>query len=76
MDFKIVTALDAGKYGDWEAAGHAPEADFLAKLAVLAATREAALGAAASPEALAAFDDIALSRRQLDRFLAATQDAQ
>ena len=35
MDFKIVTALDAGKYGDWEAAGHAPEADFLAKLTAI-----------------------------------------
>ncbi len=29
LDFKVVTAVDADKYGAWEAAGHAPEAAFL-----------------------------------------------
>jgi hypothetical protein len=29
LDFKVVTAVSADKYGDWEAAGHAPEAAFL-----------------------------------------------
>ena len=29
LDFKVVTALDADSYGEWEAAGHAPEAAFL-----------------------------------------------
>ena len=30
LDFKIVTSLDADSYGAWEAAEHAPEAEFLA----------------------------------------------
>ena len=29
LDFKVVTALSADKYGAWEAADHAPEAAFL-----------------------------------------------
>mmetsp|Transcript_21567 Transcript_21567/g.61990 ORF Transcript_21567/g.61990 Transcript_21567/m.61990 type:complete len:113 (+) Transcript_21567:67-405(+) len=32
MDFKVITACDAGKFGDWEGKQFAPEADFLAKL--------------------------------------------
>lgn len=29
LDFKVVIALDADKYGAWESGGHAPEAAFL-----------------------------------------------
>ena len=29
LDYKLITALDGEKYGDWEAAGHPPEAEFL-----------------------------------------------
>jgi len=32
LDFKVVTALPAEKFGDWEKAGFAPEGKFLAKL--------------------------------------------
>jgi hypothetical protein len=30
LDFKVITALSADKFADWEAKGFAPEADFLA----------------------------------------------
>jgi len=29
MDFKVIVALDGDSFGEWEAAGFAPEADFL-----------------------------------------------
>jgi len=32
MDFKVIVALAADKYSDWEGKSFAPEADFLAKL--------------------------------------------
>ena len=32
MDFKVVTALDAGAFGEWEGAKFAPEESFLEKL--------------------------------------------
>lgn len=32
MDFKVIVALEAEKYGDWEGKGFAPEEAFLAKL--------------------------------------------
>ncbi|CAJ1409393.1 unnamed protein product [Effrenium voratum] len=32
LDFKVVVKLPAAKFGDWEKASFAPEADFLAKL--------------------------------------------
>ncbi|KAJ1466582.1 hypothetical protein T484DRAFT_1646813, partial [Baffinella frigidus] len=32
LDFKVVTALDAGAFGDWEAAKFEPEEAFLAKI--------------------------------------------
>ena len=32
QDFQVVTALDAGKYGDWASSAFAPEEDFLNKL--------------------------------------------
>mmetsp|Transcript_8625 Transcript_8625/g.18409 ORF Transcript_8625/g.18409 Transcript_8625/m.18409 type:complete len:153 (+) Transcript_8625:24-482(+) len=32
LDFKVITSLSADKYGDWEAAGFAPEEDFLGKV--------------------------------------------
>ena len=32
LDFKVVTALDAGAFGDWEASKFAPEEKFLEKI--------------------------------------------
>jgi hypothetical protein len=32
LDFKVVTSLTADKFGDWEEAGFAPEADFIKAL--------------------------------------------
>uniref|UniRef100_A0A7S2Y2C1 Uncharacterized protein n=1 Tax=Entomoneis paludosa TaxID=265537 RepID=A0A7S2Y2C1_9STRA len=32
LDFKVITSLDAEKYGTWEEADFKPEADFIAKL--------------------------------------------
>ncbi|KAL7568582.1 hypothetical protein ACA910_002694 [Epithemia clementina (nom. ined.)] len=32
LDFKVITSLDAEKFGDWEGAEFKPEAEFLAKL--------------------------------------------
>mmetsp|Transcript_11857 Transcript_11857/g.25672 ORF Transcript_11857/g.25672 Transcript_11857/m.25672 type:complete len:137 (+) Transcript_11857:68-478(+) len=32
LDFKVITSLDAAKWGDFESGGHGPEEDFLAKL--------------------------------------------
>ena len=32
LDFKIITSLDAAKWGDFESGGHGPEAEFLEKL--------------------------------------------
>ena len=32
LDFKVVTALDAGAFGDWEASKFAPEEKFLDKI--------------------------------------------
>lgn len=32
LDYKVITSLDADKFGDWEAAGFAPEAEFLAEV--------------------------------------------
>ena len=32
LDFKVVTSLDAAKWGDFESGGHGPEAEFLEKL--------------------------------------------
>lgn len=32
LDFKVITALDAEKFGDWEKAAFKPEAEFLEKL--------------------------------------------
>lgn len=32
LDFKVITSLDAEKFGDWEEAEFKPEADFLAKV--------------------------------------------
>ena len=32
LDFKVITSLDAAKWGDFEKGGHGPEEDFLAKL--------------------------------------------
>jgi len=32
LDFKVIVALPEPKYGDWEKAGHAPEASFLEKI--------------------------------------------
>ena len=29
LDFKVIVALSADKYGDWEKTGHAPEAEFI-----------------------------------------------
>jgi hypothetical protein len=29
LDYKIITSLDAGKFGAWEEKGFTPEADFL-----------------------------------------------
>ena len=29
MDFKVITALDAPAFGEWESGGFAPEAEFL-----------------------------------------------
>ena len=35
LDFKIVTALDAEKFGEWESAAFAPETDVVAKLTAI-----------------------------------------
>eukprot|EP00601_Ochromonadales_sp_CCMP2298_P007058 CAMPEP_0173207946 /NCGR_PEP_ID=MMETSP1141-20130122/22226_1 /TAXON_ID=483371 /ORGANISM="non described non described, Strain CCMP2298" /LENGTH=119 /DNA_ID=CAMNT_0014134309 /DNA_START=61 /DNA_END=420 /DNA_ORIENTATION=+ len=32
LDYKVIVSLPADKYGDWEAKGFAPEAEFLAAL--------------------------------------------
>ena len=32
LDFKVIIALSADKYGDWEKNGHAPEAEFINSL--------------------------------------------
>ena len=32
LDFKVITSLDAGQFGNWENAEFAPEKDFLKKL--------------------------------------------
>ena len=32
LDFKVVTSLEAGKFGAWEESKFAPEEDFLAKI--------------------------------------------
>ena len=32
LDFKVVVALSADKFGDWEAKGFAPEAEFLSSI--------------------------------------------
>ena len=32
LDFKVVTSLDAAKWGDFESGGHGPEVEFLEKL--------------------------------------------
>ena len=29
LDFKVIVALSADKYGDWEKVGHAPESEFI-----------------------------------------------
>ena len=36
LDFKVITSLDAGKFGEWEAAAFAPEAAFLSALKAIA----------------------------------------
>lgn len=33
LDYKIITSLDAGKFGAWEAKAFSPEKEFLEKLA-------------------------------------------
>mmetsp|Transcript_65740 Transcript_65740/g.132320 ORF Transcript_65740/g.132320 Transcript_65740/m.132320 type:complete len:145 (-) Transcript_65740:399-833(-) len=35
LDYKIITSVDAAKFGDWEAAGFAPEEKFLAEVSKL-----------------------------------------
>jgi len=35
MDFKVIVALEADKFGDWEGKEFAPEKDFLAKLGAI-----------------------------------------
>ena len=32
LDFKVITSLDAAKWGDFESGGHGPEVGFLDKL--------------------------------------------
>ena len=32
LDFKVITSLDAAKWGDFESGGHGPEVKFLEKL--------------------------------------------
>jgi hypothetical protein len=32
LDYKLVTSLDADKFGSWEEAGFAPEDEFLTKV--------------------------------------------
>lgn len=34
-DFKVISCLDAESFGAWEAAGFAPEAEFLAEVKVI-----------------------------------------
>mmetsp|Transcript_4219 Transcript_4219/g.10313 ORF Transcript_4219/g.10313 Transcript_4219/m.10313 type:complete len:113 (-) Transcript_4219:349-687(-) len=36
LDYKVVTCLDAGSFGAWEAAAFAPEADFLSEVKAVA----------------------------------------
>tara|TARA_B100000519_G_scaffold108485_1_gene93988 strand:- start:270 stop:836 length:567 start_codon:yes stop_codon:yes gene_type:complete len=35
MDFKVIVALDDNSFGEWEAAGFAPEADFLKEVGAI-----------------------------------------
>ena len=35
MDFKVIVALDGDSFGEWEAAGFAPEADFLKEVGAI-----------------------------------------
>ncbi len=32
LDFKVIVALSADKYGDWEKTGHAPESEFISAI--------------------------------------------
>merc|ERR1719198_1423469 len=35
MDFKVIVSLDGDSFGEWEAAGFAPEADFLKEVGAI-----------------------------------------